>query len=140
MASFIQLRGDTIDRFLEFDPVLGIREPALVSVDAENTTLYTHMKVGDGVHKFSELPLLDLGGNIVSYNDLNDLPSIGGIQIKGDLSLEQLGIASSDSLKELDKQFVKSKSIRGVEVLFDSEAPMQNDDVMYIEVAQTNGE
>lgn len=98
------------------------------------------MKVGDGVHKFSELPLLDLGGNIVSYNDLNDLPSIGGIQIKGDLSLEQLGIASSDALKELDKQFVKSKSIRGVEVLFDSEAPMQNDDVMYIEVAQTNGE
>lgn len=91
MASFIQLRGDTIDRFLEFDPVLGLREPALVSVDAENATLYTHMKVGDGVHKFSELPLLDLGGNIVSYNDLNDLPSIGGIQIKGDLSLEQLG-------------------------------------------------
>ena len=37
--------------------------------------------------------------SIVSYNDLNDLPSIGGIQIKGDLSLEQLGIASSDSLK-----------------------------------------
>lgn len=139
MASFIRLRGDTIDRFLKFDPVLGIREPALVSVDAENTTLYTHMKVGDGVHKFSELPLLDLGGN-VSYNDLNDLPSIGGIQIKGNLSLEQLGIASLDDMKELDKQFVKSKSIRGVEVLLDSEAPMQNDDVMYIEVAQTNGE
>lgn len=56
MAVKIQLRRDTLANWLKVDPVLMDGEPAIVSTGAKNPRLYDKKKIGDGVHKFSELP------------------------------------------------------------------------------------
>lgn len=58
MAIKIQLRGDTLTNWTKANPVLMDREVALVATDSSKPNVYDSKKVGDGVHKFSELPML----------------------------------------------------------------------------------
>lgn len=56
MARQFQLRGDTEAHWLEADPVLATREFVLVASDPNRPHLYDQHKIGDGEHRFSELP------------------------------------------------------------------------------------
>lgn len=58
MATKIQLRGDTLTNWNVKNPVLADREVALVATDPNKPQVYDSKKVGDGVHKFSELEML----------------------------------------------------------------------------------
>lgn len=90
MASLVQLKGDTLARFEKINPVLRIKEPALIALDPANPTKYTHMVIGDGKSKFKDLPKLNLGGSS-SYEDLENLPSIENVRLIGDVTLDQIG-------------------------------------------------
>lgn len=58
MEDRVQLRRDTLANWLKVDPILMDGELALVATDASKPTVYDSQKVGDGVHKFSELEML----------------------------------------------------------------------------------
>lgn len=90
MASLVRLKGDTLARFEKINPVLRIKEPALIALDPANPTKYTHMVIGDGKTKFKDLPKLNLGGSS-SYEDLENLPSIENVRLIGDVTLDQIG-------------------------------------------------
>lgn len=52
----IQLRGDTLVRWQKFNPVISEREMVLVASDPEATDVYDLFKIGDGIHRFRDLP------------------------------------------------------------------------------------
>ena len=58
MPSIFKHRGDTLENWLKYDPVLHKKEVVLVATDAANPDEYNCRKVGDGVRRFSQLPLL----------------------------------------------------------------------------------
>lgn len=58
MTSIFKLRGDTLDNWLKYDPVLHEKEIVLVATDANKPDEYNCRKIGDGVRRFSELTLL----------------------------------------------------------------------------------
>ena len=58
MNDKIQLKRGTLANWLNADPVLMDGEMALVATDASKPTVYDSKKVGDGIHKFSELEML----------------------------------------------------------------------------------
>lgn len=58
MATKIQLRRDTLTNWIKEDPVLMDGEVALVAIDDAYPNTYEHRKIGDGIHKFSELTLI----------------------------------------------------------------------------------
>lgn len=59
MAILGQFRGDTEEAWLAEDPVIQDREFVLMK-KAEADTNWAFIKIGDGVHKYSELPLWTL--------------------------------------------------------------------------------
>lgn len=58
MNDKIQLKRGTLENWLNADPILLDGEMALVATDASKPTVYDSKKVGDGIHKFSELEML----------------------------------------------------------------------------------
>lgn len=90
MASLVQLKGDTLARFEKINPVLRIKEPALIALDPANPTKYTHMVIGDGKSKFKDLPMLNMGVR-QDYEKMENLPSIENVELIGNVTLEQLG-------------------------------------------------
>ena len=90
MASLVQLKGDTLARFEKINPVLRIKEPALIALDPANPTKYTHMVIGDGKSKFKDLPMLNMGVS-QDYEKMENLPSIENVELIGNVTLEQLG-------------------------------------------------
>lgn len=58
MSNIIQLRKDTLENWLKYDPVLADGEQVLVATDSTQPKVYNSRKVGDGVSKFSALPML----------------------------------------------------------------------------------
>ena len=58
MATKIQLRRDTLTNWIKEDPILMDGEVALVAIDDAHPNTYEHKKIGDGIHKFSELTLI----------------------------------------------------------------------------------
>lgn len=58
MNDKIQLKRGTLANWLKVDPVLMDGELALVATYASKPTVYDSKKVGDGIHKFSELEML----------------------------------------------------------------------------------
>ena len=58
MATKIQLRRDTLANWLKADPVLMDGEQVLVATDASKPNVYDKQKIGDGIHKFSELEMV----------------------------------------------------------------------------------
>lgn len=58
MNDKIQLKRGTLENWLKADPILMDGELALVATDASKPTVYDSKKVGDGIHKFSELEML----------------------------------------------------------------------------------
>lgn len=59
MAILGQFRGDTEEAWLSEDPVIQDREFILIK-KAETDANWTYIKIGDGIHKYSELPLWTL--------------------------------------------------------------------------------
>lgn len=87
MAVKIQLRRDTTEGWkLNGDNVV-LAEGEIGIEFQENG--YAKMKIGDGVQSWNALPYF---AETISYNGLNDKPSINGQMIEGDLSLKDLGI------------------------------------------------
>lgn len=64
-SSMISIRGDNPDNWDLNDPVLGKNE---IVYDSENNCL----KVGDGVHKWSELPYINAGGTLGNVIECGD--------------------------------------------------------------------
>ena len=58
MNDKIQLKRGTLANWLKADPILMDGEMALVATDDSKPTVYDSQKVGDGIHKFSELEML----------------------------------------------------------------------------------
>ena len=57
MNDKIQLKRGTLANWLKADPILMDGEMALVATYASKPTVYDSQKVGDGIHKFSELEM-----------------------------------------------------------------------------------
>ena len=58
MDAFTRHCHGTLAEWLEYDPVLAKGEIALVATDPDSPDEYNSKKVGDGVRKFSQLPML----------------------------------------------------------------------------------
>lgn len=75
--SRIILRNDDIEEWVKNDPVLDKGEIAVVSVQQSDTTVPSIMtKIGDGIHKYSELDFTyskaaDIG--TLSIEDLEEI-------------------------------------------------------------------
>ena len=71
MADRIQQRRDTKARWEQYNPILLEGELGMVT---DNVNLY---KIGDGVHRWNDLPYRGFNGNITSSldNDENAVPS-----------------------------------------------------------------
>ena len=122
MASLIQLRGDTAENWELYDPVLESKEPIIVYDTDEKTIL--GFKIGNGEDSYSELPLLEVSGGTkgaVRYDEIQEL------------SEEEQKVARENISALGSEQAVVSQSVRGIEIV-NQEAPMKQDDVIYIEV------
>jgi hypothetical protein len=123
MASLIQLRGDTTENWELYDPVLEIKEPIIVYDIDEKTIL--GFKIGNGEDSYSKLPLLEVSGGsakgAVRYDEAQELSEEEQKTARGNISA--LG----------REQAVVSQTVRGIEVVT-QEAPMEQNDVIYIEV------
>lgn len=123
MASLIQLRGDTAENWELYDPVLEIKEPIIVYDIDEKTIL--GFKIGNGEDSYSKLPLLEVSGGsakgAVRYDEAQELSEEERKTARGNISA--LG----------SEQAVVSQTVRGIEVVT-QEAPMEQNDVIYIEV------
>ena len=97
-ASLIKIRRDTAQNWADRNPILSEGEIGIEWTDETRSTCY--IKVGNGVTHYNDLnyflgseldgektPFLDFG----LFND-DTLPTINGVKITGDLSLENLGI------------------------------------------------
>lgn len=62
MITKILTRRDTLANWLTVNPVLGIGEVALVSLDPAKPAEFNAMKVGNGLSVFADLPILPLYG------------------------------------------------------------------------------
>lgn len=60
MARQFQLRGDTEAHWIEANPILAEREVILISTDPLKPTLFDQTKIGDGLHRYTELPFRGL--------------------------------------------------------------------------------
>ena len=95
VKAVIQLRRGNETEWIEADPILHLGEPA-VSTDINK------MKIGDGVHHWSELEYLSSDA-AADYEALFNLPSINSITLKGDKTGSDLGLQEEmDSLAEAD--------------------------------------
>ena len=123
MASLIQLRGDTAENWDLYDPVLREKEPIIVYDIDEKTIL--GFKIGNGEDSYSKLPLLEVSGGsakgAVRYDEAQELSEEEQKTARGNISA--LG----------SEQAVVSQTVRGIEVVT-QEAPMEQNDVIYIEV------
>lgn len=75
MARQFQLRGDTLAHWEEANPVLAEREMILVASNPYEPTVYDQYKVGDGIHRFSELKYKGLPAVQVRGYSLSDVMS-----------------------------------------------------------------
>ena len=82
MATKIQIRRDTIQNWLDNNPILSDGELGF-EIDTYK------IKIGDGYSSWDKLPYVT---DIIDYNELDNMPTINGIQIKGNLSLSDLSI------------------------------------------------
>lgn len=91
MARQFQLRGDTETNWLKADPVLADREFVLVASNEQRPRTYDQHKIGDGEHRFSELP----------YRGLPAVQSRG------------------DSLTDVMSQFAVTRELKDIEKILD---------------------
>lgn len=82
MATKIQIRRDTIQNWIDNNPILSDGELGF-EIDTYK------IKIGDGYSAWDKLPYVT---DIIDYDELDNMPSINGVQLKGNLSLSDLGI------------------------------------------------
>ena len=82
MATKIQIRRDTIQNWIDNNPILSDGELGF-EIDTYK------IKIGDGYSAWDKLPYVT---DIIDYNELDNMPSINGVQLKGNLSLSDLSI------------------------------------------------
>ena len=97
-ASKIKIRRDTAQNWAELNPILDEGEIGIEWVD--DTKAVCNIKIGNGIDHFNDLNYFKgslKDGEIspyISYEEINDqtLPTINGVVLSGDLSLQTLGI------------------------------------------------
>ena len=97
-ASKIKIRRDSAENWIANNPILDEGEIGIEWVDETQKKCY--IKVGNGHDHYLDLEYL--GGSLsqgvptpeFDYNDANEstLPTINSVMVKGDLTLEQLGV------------------------------------------------
>ena len=88
MAIRIQLKRDTRENWLSKNPVLLEGEIGIEQIDEKNVKI----KFGNGKDGYISLPYF---ADVISYPDVINKPFINGIEINGELSLEDLSIQPS---------------------------------------------
>lgn len=73
-----------------FDVMDGDTGVSISSVEINNS--------GHVIVHYSDGTQSDAGSIIVSYNDLDNLPEINGTQLKGDKSIEDLGLVTNETV------------------------------------------
>lgn len=71
----VQLRGDTLIRWLKYNPILSEREIILVATDPNEPTNYNMYKIGDGRRRFNALPFRGLPAIQCRGNSQTDVMS-----------------------------------------------------------------
>ena len=66
MSDKLHLRGDTLEEWIKYNPIISDREVVLVATDLTNPKRYDAQKIGDGVTHFVDLPLLGAFGNVTT--------------------------------------------------------------------------
>ena len=84
MATKIQLRHDTSANWAAVNPILSAGELGF-EVDTNKA------KIGNGIGQYNDLPYV-CEEVIKNYNDLQTKPSINGIELVGDTTLDELNI------------------------------------------------
>ena len=84
MATKIQLRHDTSANWAAVNPILSVGELGF-EVDTNKA------KIGNGIGQYNDLPYV-CEEIIKNYNDLQTKPSINGIELVGDTTLDELNI------------------------------------------------
>lgn len=105
MARQFQLRGDTLAHWEEANPVLAEREMVLVATNPYEPTVYDQYKVGDGIHRFSELRYKGLPAVQMRGYSLSDVMSQFAVTSELDkIEAEQRGMGGliADIQKNLD--------------------------------------
>ena len=70
-------------------------------VDTQGNTINVPaIKIGDGRTRIADLPFMGSGSTPVRYEDLQGLPSINGVELNGDVSLDELGIQKKGDYPE----------------------------------------
>ena len=95
----IQLRRDTATNWASANPILASGEPAFETDTGK-------FKIGDGVTAYNSLPYKDDGGGsgTTDYTDLTNKPQINSIELTGNKTSTDLGLASASEVEELDNK------------------------------------
>ena len=73
-----------------FDVMNGTQGVSISSVEINNS--------GHVIVHYSDGTQEDAGAIVVDYNLLNNLPEINGVELKGDKSIEDLGLVTNDTV------------------------------------------
>ena len=88
---FIPFRGEIIiytDKYHDYD-----EEGHKINIPA--------MKIGDGRTRIADLPFMGGGSTPVRYDQLIGLPKINGVELSGEISLDELGIQPAGEYPEV---------------------------------------
>jgi hypothetical protein len=101
----IRLRSDTRQNWLEQNPILAKGEMA---IEFQTDSTKVKIKVGNGVDKYGDLPYFN---NPISYNDVEDKPSLNGFEIDGERTLADYGIQPLGSYvtSEMNEELLELK-------------------------------
>ena len=112
MAIRIQLKRDTRENWVSKNPILLEGEIGIEQIDEKNVKI----KFGNGKDSYISLPYF---GNAISYPDIFDKPIINGVEIVGDLSLDDLGIQSKG-------EYALSEELQNIITLFDEKLELKS--------------
>lgn len=82
----IQIRRDTSSNWQQYNPTPSSGEPCYETDTGK-------FKIGNGEQPYNSLPYQ--GGGVEDYNELENLPQINGVELKGNLTSDDLNISTS---------------------------------------------
>ena len=88
----IQIRRDTSTNWQQYNPTPSSGEPCYETDTGK-------FKIGNGEQPYNSLPYQ--GSGVEDYNELENLPQINGIELTGNKTGTDLGLASSNEVNQL---------------------------------------
>ena len=89
----IQIRRDTNANWQQYNPVPAQGEPCYETDTGK-------LKIGNGEQTYTSLPYQ--GGGVDNYTELQNLPQINGVELKGNLTSEELNISAPTNMVTTD--------------------------------------